>query len=247
MSFTFGSLFSGIGGLDLGLERSGMECKWQVEIDDYATRVLERHWPAVRRLRDVHDVSRSTVEAVDAICGGFPCQPVSSAGKRKAQSDSRWLWPVFASVVDELRPRIAIVENVPGLLESSAGAEVVTDLAALGYDAEWGVFPASAFGAPHKRYRVFILAYPNGHGFPKGDVSSCIIGESPPKTSSSWCGKQQKPQRGFSGRVWRMPDPGFFGMDDGAANKVDRLRVIGNAVVPQVAQWIGEQIMKSGK
>ena len=244
---TFGSLFAGIGGFDLGFERAGMTCKWQVEIDDYATRILERHWPSVARLRDVRDVSISTVEAVDVICGGFPCQPVSCAGKRQIQADSRWLWPEFSRVVDELRPRFAVVENVCGLLESDAGSEVVLDFAALGYDAEWCVLPASAFGAPHRRQRVFVLAYPNGYGWPSRDAKRCFVGERTREPDSTWGGRKQESQRGFSGRVWRMPSPSFFGMDEWSAKWVDRLRVIGNAVVPQVAEWIGRRLMEFEK
>ena len=154
---TFGSLFSGFGGLDLGLERAGMECRWQVEINEYCNRVLSARWSSVRRLRDVHDVSSGTLEAVDLICGGFPCQSVSNAGKRKAQADHRWLWPEYARVVAELRPRLVLLENVPGLL-TLGGSDVAADLATLGYDAEWDIVPAEAVGAWHKRERWFCIA-----------------------------------------------------------------------------------------
>ena len=90
---TFGSLFSGIGGLDLGLERSGMECRWQVENDDFANRVLAKHWPAVARYGDIRGLTGDELEPVDLICGGIPCQPVSVAGKRKGSADARWLLP----------------------------------------------------------------------------------------------------------------------------------------------------------
>src|SRR3990167_8576773 len=99
----FGSLFSGIGGLDLGLERSGMECAWQVEIDEYCTKVLTKHWPKVPKFRDIRDCGQHNLDTVDLICGGVPCQPFSLAGTRQAQADPRWLWPEFARVVDELR------------------------------------------------------------------------------------------------------------------------------------------------
>ncbi len=112
----FGELFAGIGGIGLGLERAGMEVRWHVEKDEYCRRVLAKHWPDVARYEDVKDVGAHNLEPVDLICGGFPCQPVSVAGKRKAQDDERWLWPEFSRILRELRPRYALMENVPGLL-----------------------------------------------------------------------------------------------------------------------------------
>lgn len=162
--FTFGSLFAGIGGLDLGLERAGMVCKWQVEIDDYCLKVLEKHWPHVKRYGDVRECGRHNLEPVDLICGGFPCQDVSSAGKRKGLKEGTrtGLWYEFARIIRELRPRWVLAENVPGLLSVDSGGgmgTVLRDLAESGYDAVWDCIPAAAFGAPHLRYRVFIVAH----------------------------------------------------------------------------------------
>ena len=156
----YGSLFSGTGGFDLGFDRAGLECAWQVENDPYCLRVLEKHWPDVKRYGDIREVDWDEVEKVEVICGGFPCQPVSQAGKRKAQADERWLWPEFARAIGALRPRFVVVENVPGLLFRGMG-DVLADLAAFGYDAEWQVLSAQAFGAPHLRQRVWIVAYPS--------------------------------------------------------------------------------------
>jgi len=159
-TLTVGSLFSGIGGLDLGLERAGMQVKWQVEIDDYCQRVLAKHWPDVKRYGNVQECG-DNLEQVDLICGGFPCQPVSCAGQRKGDADDRWLWPEFRRIVRILRPRWVLAENVPGLLSIDAGrlfGDVLRDLAESGYDAEWDCIPAATVGAPHIRYRVFILA-----------------------------------------------------------------------------------------
>jgi DNA (cytosine-5)-methyltransferase 1 len=174
MPLTFGSLFAGIGGIDLGLERAGMVCKWQVERDSYCIGELTKHWPDILKYGDIKNVGKHNLEAVDCIAGGFPCQPVSLAGKRKAQADPRWLWSEFARVVDDLRPRYVLVENVPGLL-LRGGNEVIADLATLGYDAEWDCIPASAFGAPHLRYRVFIVAYSPGMERKTGTKESGII------------------------------------------------------------------------
>jgi DNA (cytosine-5)-methyltransferase 1 len=174
MSFTFGSLFSGIGGIDLGLERTGMQCQWQVEIDEYASKVLQKHWPNVARFRDIRTVGRGELEAVDLIAGGFPCQDISGAGRRAGITGERsGLWSEFYRIICELRPRYVLVENVAALLypikrkrngrvisiEPAPISRVLGDLAACGYDAEWQVLSAEAVGAPHLRERVFIVGY----------------------------------------------------------------------------------------
>ena len=153
---TFGSLFSGIGGLDLGLERAGMECRWQVEVDDYCQRVLTKHWPAVPKFKDVHGVGKQNLEPVELICGGFPCQPWSLAGKRGGVSDERHLWPEMLRVIGELQPRYVLGENVPGIAPYLD--TVVDDLEAKGYQAVTFEIPAAAFDAPHIRYRIFVVA-----------------------------------------------------------------------------------------
>lgn len=158
---TFGSLFAGIGGWDLGLERAGMRCLWQCESDPYAQRVLARHWPDVLRVRDVRELHAGNVPAVDVLCGGFPCQDLSWAGPGAGIGGTRsGLWSEYARVVGELRPRYVLVENVSALLARGMGV-VLGDLAAIGYDAEWDCIPASALGAPHQRDRTWIVAYPN--------------------------------------------------------------------------------------
>lgn len=160
---TYGSLFSGIDGLGLGLERAGWSPRWQVEYDADARLVLDRRWPDVPKYGDVSTVDFSALERVDLIAGGFPCQPVSVAGRRRGQDDERWLWPHFARAVRELRPGLVLVENVPGLLVGAGGrdapvGEVLGDLADLGYDAEWDRVGAVDVGAPHLRNRIWIRA-----------------------------------------------------------------------------------------
>ena len=157
---TFGSLFSGIGGIDLGLERAGMTCAWQVEIDPWCRQVLTKHWPNVRRYEDVSAVGGDTLEPVELIAGGFPCQDVSVAGQRAGIQDGNrsGLWSEFHRIIRELRPRYVFVENVPGLLTNGMG-RVLGDLADIGYDAEWEVLSAADVGAPHLRKRVFIVAH----------------------------------------------------------------------------------------
>ena len=156
-----GSLFSGIGGLDLGLERAGWEVKWQVEKDPFCRRVLAKHWPHVPRWSDITTIEHRSY--VDLIAGGFPCQDVSTAGKRKGIHGKRsGLFFELARVVRMVRPKVILLENVPGLLARSEwmGA-VLGELAESGYDAEWDCIPAAALGAPHLRDRVFIVAYAN--------------------------------------------------------------------------------------
>jgi len=172
---TVGSLFSGIGGLDLGLERAGMEVIWQVENDPYCNKVLAKHWPEVKRYGDIKDIDWSEVERPDLVCGGFPCQPVSVAGKRLGTEDERWLWPEFRRCLRGVGPRFVFVENVPGLLAGGMG-DVLGDLAGLGYDAEWESLPASAFGAPHLRYRVFIVAHIREHRLERGEQAGPAAG-----------------------------------------------------------------------
>ena len=156
-----GSLFTGIGGLDLGLERAGMTVRWQVERDPWCQRVLAKHWPDVPRYKNVEDVGVD-LEPVDLICGGFPCQPVSQAGHQKGTDDDRWLWPEFQRIVGLLRPRYVLVENVTGLFTANGGhafGEVIGSLADSGYDCEWSVLSAADVGAPHLRKRVWIVAH----------------------------------------------------------------------------------------
>jgi len=159
MTLTHGSLFSGIGGFDLGFERAGIRTLWQVEIDAYCRRVLEKRFPHAKRHSDVRTAGKHNLEWVDIISGGFPCQDISNAGKRAGIDGERsGLWSEYARIICELRPRYVVVENVAALL--GRGIErVLGDLAEIGYDAEWQSIRASDFGAHHRRERIWILAY----------------------------------------------------------------------------------------
>jgi len=157
----FISFFAGIGGFDLGLERAGHECVGQVEIDPYAIRVLERHWPNVPRFGDIRTLDAATLPDADIWCGGFPCQPFSVAGKRGATDDERDLWPAWFSLISRRRPRWIFGENVAGLLSAEGGkawGRVLRDLASVGYVGEWTVLAARDVGAPHRRERLWIVA-----------------------------------------------------------------------------------------
>jgi DNA (cytosine-5)-methyltransferase 1 len=159
VSLTVGSLFSGIGGLDLGLERAGMNVIWQSEIDPYASRVLAKHWPEVPNYGNIKNIRWRDVVRPDVICGGYPCQPFSTAGKRQGTDDPRHLWPWVREAISELRPQYAILENVRGHV-SLGLSTVLGEMASIGYDAEWQIVSAASVGAPHRRDRVIIVAYP---------------------------------------------------------------------------------------
>jgi DNA (cytosine-5)-methyltransferase 1 len=156
----FGSLFSGIGGFDLGFERAGMECIWQIEIDLKCQEVLEKRFTGVKRYGDITKVTG--LEPVDVICGGFPCQDLSVAGKRAGLAGERsGLWYEFLRIIQEVRPQWVVIENVPGLLSSNHGADfavIVQGLAECGYLSAWGVLDAQYFGVAQRRRRVFVVA-----------------------------------------------------------------------------------------
>jgi len=179
-ALAIGSLFSGIGGLELGLEHAtgGRVC-WQVERDAWCRDVLAKHWPDAVRYDDVCTVNG--LPAVDLICGGFPCQDVSLAGKRAGFAGERSsLWREYRRIIADVGPRLVFVENVPGLLTADDGwafGEVLGDLAALGFDATWDMFRASDVGAPHRRERLFLLAYRNSERRELQRISGLLDGE----------------------------------------------------------------------
>lgn len=268
---TVGSLFSGIGGLELGLERAGMTVRWQVERDTYAQRVLARHWPDVVRHDDVCTAGAHNLQPVDLICGGFPCQDISVAGKGAGLDGERsGLWREFARIVGEIRPRFVVVENVPALLGRGLGT-VLGDLAALGFDADWDCLPASAVGAPHRRDRLWLVAYAHGHGLQGLDGDRVAAGHAgrgrgePAALDLVPVLRGELPLHGphdarvrmpvpFGGRVVERPlhgagawadPPRVYRVAARVPHRVDRVRCLGNAVCPQVAEWVGRRIVEA--
>jgi DNA (cytosine-5)-methyltransferase 1 len=267
---TVGSLFAGIGGLDLGLERAGMKTIWQSEIDPYASQVLKKHWPEVPNYGDIKEIKWSDVQRPDVICGGYPCQPFSTAGKRQGENDPRHLWPWVRECISVLRPRYAILENVRGHL-SLGGTTVLGEIAELGYCAEWRVISAASVGAAHRRDRIIIVAYPDDTGSrtPQRDMDS-----GGQELSEGTQKRRERSLYGFSGRGSEMADSASEGLQgpvrevyqgtregltygggewwqtepdvgrvaDGVPRRVDRLKCLGNAVVPQVAEVIGHLV-----
>jgi DNA (cytosine-5)-methyltransferase 1 len=265
---TFGSLFSGIGGIDLGFEWAGMQCVWQVEIDDYCNDVLAKHWPNVARYRDVKEVHGimahatgtrraengnkefrrqkgadvkvascpSCLPPVDVITGGFPCQPHSVAGKRRGAADDRNLWPEYLRIITDLKPAWVVGENVPGIVTTYLDT-VLSDLGGAGYEVATFEIPAVAFDAKHLRYRIFVVAH--------------TIGEQSEwrNNGSEWGQRSQeestrhgRPRGGVEDDRWPV-EPSVDRVAYGVSNRVDRLRGLGNAVVPQVAEFIGSLIV----
>jgi DNA (cytosine-5)-methyltransferase 1 len=235
---TVGSLFAGIGGFDLAAEAAGLQVKWQVEINDFCNQVLAQRWPQVRRFRDVRKVHAyplgkahsygacdDCLPPVDIICGGFPCQDVSHAGARVGITGERsGLWREMARIIRELRPRYVVVENVTGLTDRGLDA-VLGDLAALGFDADWSCLSACAVGAPHTRERVFLVAYP--------------ASERPRHLWWLECPEDGEAQRHLH---WAQSEPPSQRVVNGVPDRLERLTALGNAIVPQAAQYVFNRI-----
>jgi DNA (cytosine-5)-methyltransferase 1 len=241
------SLFSGIGGLELGLERAGMTVVGQVEIDPYCRAVLARHWPEVPRHDDVTTApqwwSSRTRPPVDLVCGGFPCQPFSNAGFQRGINDERWMWPAMADTIRAVGPSYVLVENVAALVrDRRAFGIVLADLAALGFDAEWSVLYASEFGAPTPRERVYLLAYPQGVDGKSWDLLE-QGGVGRPSFAVGGLSGLPVHLRGRAASEWLAAEPRVARLVDGVPDQVDRLRVIGNSFVPQVSEYVGRLVM----
>ena len=272
-------LFSGIGGFSLGLERAGMRTVAFCEIEPFCRSVLKTHWPDVPIFEDVTKLKASDInEQVNVIAGGFPCQDISTAGRGAGLSGSRsGLWFEYHRLINEIQPQFAIIENVSAL-RSRGLDEVLRSLAKIGYDAEWHCIPASAVGAPHRRDRIWIVAYPSRNRLQEREgkdresfcserlqsgmdligksfnVADAIrIGQQGPWThgdarNSETNGEGQTTQfiYGGFGNIWRV-EPDVGRVANGVPGRVDRLRALGNAVVPQIPEMIGRAIMDAMK
>lgn len=225
------SLFSGIGGIDLAAERAGFRTVAQVECNPFCLRVLTKHWPSVPRFEDVRDVSVNSlrdagIERPTLVSGGFPCQDISFAGLGGGlQGDRSGLFYELFRIVSEIRPKYALMENVAALTVRGL-SDILGEFARIRYNVEWWTLQASWVGAPHRRKRIFLVAYPCGvgvQGLAPGPV--CRI------PSFSWCENVRGPAD-FRGRS-DIPEPLVWRDSDGFSAGVDRLRALGNAVVPQ--------------
>ena len=271
-------LFSGIGGFSLGLERAGgFETVAFCEIEPYCRAVLAKHWPNVKQYDDVRTLTAETLRrdgiAVDVICGGFPCQDISSAGLRKGLEGERsGLWKEYARLIGELRPDFIVMENVADLCGRGLG-DILGALATLGYDAEWHCIPACGLGADHIRDRVWIVAYPNSAGVALSrqcrreqrqaevgkdaardhahEYSARLSRRVPPgkiredeRAISPWLGLAISTAPPFP-RLDGSGAPVLGRGENGIPNRMDRVHAIGNAVVPQIPELIGKAIMQA--
>lgn len=245
-------LFSGIGGFSLGLERTGgFETVAFCEIEPFPRKVLAKHWPEVPCYEDVRTLTAARLAAdgiaVDVITGGFPCQDISTAGKQAGIGDGTrsGLWSEIVRLIGELQPRYVIVENVANLLrgpsEKPGGwfGRVLGDLAECGYDAEWENIPAAAVGAPHPRERIWVVAYPE-QGVCK---SRKILDRHHVSIILDWTGSGEVYSLFCRGRGGPVNDRHSLRTDDGFSNWVDRIATLGNAVVPQIPELIGQAIL----
>lgn len=233
---TFIDLCAGIGGFSLGLERAGMICKGQVEIDDYCTKILTKHWPDVPKWGDLKTVDPAALPSVDLICGGYPCQPFSLAGQRKGAKDDRHLWPVIRKIVAHARPAWCLFENVAGHVTMGLDG-VLADMERLGYACGPLVIPACAVDAAHKRERVWLIAYSQClrlQKFPCEHEQSAQLPTSTPVTVSSDITAQG---------IYGLPNCEHIRRGYGIPHRVDRIKALGNAVVPQVVEMIGRAIV----
>ncbi len=241
---TVGSLCSGVDGIGLGLERAGMQLRWLAEVDPLACAVLERHWPGLPNHGDITAIDWSTIEPVDLVTAGYPCQPFSTAGRMAGADDPRHLWPYVADAIRALRPRFALLENVPAHLGIGFDT-VLADLASLGFNAEWSVVPASAMGAPQRRPRLFVVAYrQEPERFGRRWLSAITAGgQHYGQVADAHRCRTHVSGPGDAGAWTVEPDVGR--MADGVSTRMDRDRLyaLGNAVVPQVAEWIGRRIV----
>lgn len=271
------SLFSGIGGFDLAAEWMGWENVFQVEIDKFCTKVLEKNFPNVTRYGDIKEFDGTKYRGtVDIISGGFPCQPFSVAGKRKGKQDDRYLWPEMLRVISEVRPAFIVGENVTGII-SLALEQVLSSLEAEGYHTETFIIPACAVNTPHRRDRIWIIAYTNyyglhdpqdGQGNSQGDddykarpktiikPTGCSYQTASSITNANSEGLPQRQNEtgkpgpevgGYQRQIsaiyngW-ITEPPICGTDDVIPNRVDRIKSLGNAIVPQVAYEIFKAI-----
>ena len=241
------SLFSGIGGFELGMYWAGIRCEehYFSEIDEYAINVYRQRFPEAIALGDVRNIEYGKLPKGEwLVTGGFPCQPHSCYGNRKGAADKRDLWPECARMLGELRPAVAVFENVPGLFVSNRGAffnRVLSDNSESGYAAEWQVISAKDVGAPHRRERVWIVAYSAGErrGILQAD-NLAHYRKSSKEKCIDWQYVQFKVTGAYSLQL-QKGDVGFVcRMDDGLPTELDKHRLfcLGNSIVPHCAEKI---------
>jgi len=236
------SLFSGIGGLDIAAEWAGFKTVAFCERDKFCKSVLAKHWPNTRIFNDVRTLPTSELPRIELLHGGYPCQPFSVAGRQKGHNDERHLWPAMFDIIRATRPAWIVAENVKGHIALGLD-EVLRDLEGTGYAARPFVIPACAIGANHTRERVFVVANTAGDG--RYDSEGCARPETADGNETQRtdevshlerCGRLRSALERRSKEAWgRGIKPGIRRVADGVPNRVDRLKSLGNAVVPAQA------------
>jgi DNA (cytosine-5)-methyltransferase 1 len=226
-------IFSGIGGFAVAASWAGYTSRVFCEQDAYCTKVLKRHWPDVPVIRDIRDFDGSKWRGSRLLTGGFPCQPFSICGEHRGKEDDRYLWPEMLRVIEEARPAWVVAENVTGII-TVALDEVLSQLASLRYSCGVCVLPACAVNAPHRRDRVWIIAADTSGKRLQGSEEAGDNGE-------DWPELRDKQFARFSGvEGWnKFPTvAAVCGRDDGIRNRIQRIKALGNSIVPQVAYEI---------
>lgn len=249
--YSIGSLFAGIGGFELGLERSipGAYTLWQVEQNTFCQKVLAKHWTDARIYDDVRNITKNNVQQVDILCGGFPCQDISVAGKGEGlNGEKSGLWWEMHRIIEELQPRAVIMENVAAITIRGLGT-VLGSLSEIGYDAEWcTISSGGAFGLPHRRDRWFAVAYPSSIRLQtcksKSERSKIKSERIPSKYASSIDAIGSK--RGGTTKKQILSESAICRAVNGVPHRMDRVKALGNAIVPQCSEWIGRKLWESG-
>lgn len=260
------SLFSGIGGFDLAAQWMGWENVFQVEIDKWCRDILEKNFPGVNRYEDIKNFNAKKYEgSIDVISGGFPCQPFSVAGNRRGKEDDRYLWEEMLRFIREVKPSYVVGENVTGIIGMALDT-VLLDLENEGYATETYIIPACAKNAWHRRDRVWIIAYSDNRGnrrtsrqdegeggkewLQKRDEmgKSCKSGYLLADADNAGFEKQRQRIADEEAHIapkcssWWEAEPGVGRVVDGLSGRVDRIKGLGNAVVPQVVYEIFKAI-----
>ena len=244
-----GSLFSGIGGFDLAAQWMGWENVFQVEWDEYCQKVLAKNFPNVKRYGDIKEF-KGERHSVDILTGGFPCQPFSHAGKRKGESDDRYLWPEYLRIIREIQPSYVVGENVAGLVSMEDGKTldgILSDLEGEGYETEQFIIPASAVQASHDRSRIWIVAYirSNTNNIKRPIYMDGVsVGKEGENRVNVWSEHNRDFEYVYESKPYEPIEPAFCGNDARLSKKLDESRIkgLGNAIVPQVAYEIFKAI-----
>lgn len=224
-------LCSGIGGFSLAFESEGFETVGFAEVDPYCSQVLEKNWPSVPNYGDVKEIANdpTTLPEFDILTAGYPCQPFSTSGQKRGEADPRHLWPNIRKIVQSRKPSWCVFENVVGHINLGIDT-VLSDLEEDGYETRPFVIPAVAVDAPHKRLRVWILAYTSSGGQHKQGAFG-----KPLRPEAHQDRKASQPVDGGLRQVWQT-EPNVGRVADGIPDQSHRVKSLGNAIVPQVAQ-----------